>query len=127
MIQKREGCKAFFSLTSSGSAVLIPRWVLKSSFRSLARELLLETNLHTVIFLIAFALTVCFRMFQTRSGWGGGPLLHLHVKDINGDSDTSLPILLNMTTFPLKEEEGEEEEVCLPDCQLSLCGGENPI
>ena len=44
------------------------------------------------------------------------------------DSDTSLPILLNMTTFLQAEqrEEEEEEEVCLPDRQLSG-GGEKPV
>ena len=45
------------------------------------------------------------------------------------DSDTSLPILLNMTTFlqKVEEEEEEEEEVCLPGRQLSFCGGEKPV
>ena len=40
------------------------------------------------------------------------------------DSDTSLPILLNMTAFLQAEqkEEEEEEEVCLPDRQLSRGG-----
>ena len=38
------------------------------------------------------------------------------------DSDASLPILMNMTTLLQVDE--EEEEVCLPGCQLSVCGGE---
>lgn len=79
---------------------------------------------------MAFALRVCFSMFQTLAGWRDGPWLHLDVKDIDSCESLSGSRLRYLSSdfteherFPKKEEE-EVEEVCLFDRQLSFGGGE---